>query len=129
MSCELFVYKEKIMSDTIILEYRSKSRNEIDKYHWAQKGLLKKQYGLIVRNKMRINGIKMALGSHKFKLLINCNRKRSLDYDNVVGGLKQLIDALVCERFIFDDDPESVEMHITQTKNKKEFIEITRILK
>ena len=117
------------MSDTIILEYRSKSRNEIDKYHWAERGVLKKQYGLIVRNKMRINRVKKAKGYQQFKLLINCNRKRSLDYDNVVGGLKQLIDALVCENFIFDDDPKSVEMHITQTKNKKEFIEITRILK
>ena len=63
----------------------------------------------------------------KYDLLIDCNRKRELDFDNVVGGLKQLIDALVCEDFIFDDSPEYINLIITQTKNKKEFIDITRI--
>ena len=113
------------MADTFRLAYRSKSRNEIDKYHWAQKRLLKKQYAILVRNQMKLKNIKKT--SKYQKLLITCNRKRRLDYDNLVGGLKQLIDALVCEGFIFDDDPTHVEMHITQQKSKLEFMEITRI--
>ena len=37
-------------------------------------------------------------------LVIIGNRKRELDFDNFVGGCKQLIDALSRERFIWDDD-------------------------
>ena len=37
-----------------------KSRNEIDKYHWAKKSRLKKEYCLLVRNQMRLNKIKKA---------------------------------------------------------------------
>ena len=62
-------------------------------------------------------------------LLIVCNRKRKLDHDNLVGGLKQLIDALVSEGFLYDDAPKYVRnMHIIQNKNVNEFIEISRFL-
>ena len=85
MFCMLFFYKEKIMSDTIILEYRSKSRNEIDKYHWAERGLLKKQYGLIVRNKMRINKIKKDNKKYRKYLKSKKARRKLVQRAKAVG--------------------------------------------
>ena len=119
-----------ISTDTIILDVRSKSRNQIDKLHWAVKRELKKKYQLLVRNKMRLGKISPARGNEEYELWINSHRMRKLDLDNLVGGLKQLIDPLVSEKFLFDDDTKYVpKMRMTQTKASKghERIEITRI--
>ena len=117
----------KMFSQTIVLNYRSKSRNQLDKMHWAEKRLLKKQYALLIRHKMKKKSITKWGSVPRLDLIIVCHRKRKLDFDNLVGGLKQLIDALHCEGFIFDDADDYVKMHISQVKDDDERIEITRM--
>jgi len=113
--------------DTIMLDLKSKSRNEIDKMHWAVKRRLKKEYCLLIRNQMKLNSIKKANDSDVFQLYITCYRKRKLDYDNMVGGLKQFIDALWYEGFIFDDDEKHcARMTFNQIKASQDRIGITR---
>ena len=83
-----------------------KSRNILDRMHWAAKRKLKQEYALLIRNQMRTKKHYHDLITEPkfFTLEIVSYRKRLLDYDNLVGGCKQLIDALSKERFIWDDD-------------------------
>lgn len=90
--------------DTITLPIEVISRNRIDKYHWSKKTALRRTYQLLIRNQMNLNKITRIKESIKFNLVIIGTRKRDLDFDNFVGGCKQLVDALVHEGFIFDDD-------------------------
>ena len=111
--------------ETIEIDHRVYSRNKIDRLHWSQKRKLKKQYQLLIRNQMRLNEIKPA--KDKYKLSINCYVTRMMDIDNVWGGLKQFIDALTTEKFIYDDSNEWLEIkQVKQIKNKEAKILVER---
>jgi len=90
--------------DTIEIPVEIISRNGIDKYHWSKRGKLRDKYQLLIRNKMTLGKIKPVKVGQVCSLVIIGYRKRELDFDNFVGGCKQLIDALSRERFIWDDD-------------------------
>ena len=62
---------------------------------------------------MRLQKIKAA-EQKKYKLVILSYRKKKLDYDNLIGGCKHLIDALIEEGFIFDDSPDYIDLNIEQ---------------
>jgi len=102
----------------MILPITIKSRNVLDRLHWAKKSMLKKEYALLIRNQMRLNNIEQVKDPKKLNLSIVSVRKRLLDYDNLVGGCKQLIDALIEENYIYDDSPKWLEMNIQQVLNK-----------
>jgi Holliday junction resolvase RusA-like endonuclease len=105
--------KHKITTSILNVPIRVKSRNVLDREHWAVKRKDKQEYCLLIRNQMRINKIDFAKAC-KYKLTIISVRKRKLDYDNLVGGCKHLIDALIDERFIHDDSPEYIDLNISQ---------------
>ena len=113
---------------TINFKYSVFSRNQIDKLHWAKKANLKKTYTLFIKSNMNAHKIPSAQKEDFFKLNIVVYRRRLLDYDNLVGGCKQLIDALVTERFIWDDAPKYIDMNIKQVKKADQEISITREL-
>ena len=96
------------------------SRNLIDKKHWSVKQKMKGQYQLLIRNQMRRGGRRQVLDHQVIdKLIIVAHLNRLYDIDNVVGGAKQLIDALHIEKFIWDDSPKYVgEIEIKQEKVK-----------
>jgi hypothetical protein len=43
-------------------------------------------------------------------------RQKARDQDNLVGGAKLCVDALVTEKLIFDDDPHHAEIHYQQMR-------------
>ncbi len=93
--------------------------------HWSAKRKLKKQYQLLIRNQIRLSGYKPA--ETKYKLSINCYVPRLMDIDNLWGGLKQFIDALTTEKFIYDDSNKWLEIkQIKQFKNKEPKILVER---
>ena len=94
--------------DTIEIDHRVYSRNMIDRWHWSKKHKLKNEYRILVRNQMRLHSINPT--EEKCQLRINCYVKRLMDYDNVVGGLKQFIDAMCTESFIHDDSPKWLDI-------------------
>ena len=63
---------------------------------------------------MRLKKIRKCNHKHKFKLQIISYRKKLLDKDNLYGGCKGLIDALISEGFIFDDSPEYIDLTVEQ---------------
>ena len=100
-------------ADIITLPIKVESRNKLDRQHWAVKRRSKQQYALFIRNQMRLKKIKAA-EKKKYKLVILSYRKKKLDWDNLVGGCKHLIDALIEEGFIFDDNPDYIDLNIAQ---------------
>lgn len=97
------------MNNTIKIPLRIESRNVIDKWHWSQKQRRRKEYQVFIRQQMSHHRIKPASQDSKYNLLIATFRKRLiLDPDNIDGGAKQLIDALVHESFIWDDSSKYV---------------------
>ena len=103
----------------MVLDVIIKSRNILDKMHWAAKRKLKQEYALLIRNQMRTKKHYNELITKPtfFTLEIVSYRKRLLDYDNLVGGCKQLIDAMVDEQFIWDDSPKYLDLRVKQVKN------------
>ena len=101
----------------MILDVIIKSRNVLDRLHWAAKGRLKQEYALLIRNQMRLGGYAEIKEPKKLNLEIVSYRKRLLDYDNLIGGCKQLIDAMIEEGFIWDDSPKYLDLKVKQIKN------------
>jgi Holliday junction resolvase RusA-like endonuclease len=101
----------------MIIPITIKSRNVLDKLHWAKKSMLKKEYALLIRNQMRLNAIYEIATDRKYTVEIVSYRKKLLDWDNLVGGCKQLIDAMIDENFIWDDSPKYVDLKIRQKLN------------
>ena len=116
---------QKNLTDIIELPLKIKSRNILDREHWAIKRKSKKEFGLFIRNQMRLRKIKKA-ECKKYKINILSYRKKKLDYDNLVGGCKQLIDALIDEEFIFDDSPDYIDLHVEQHITNRYLTIITR---
>ena len=81
--------------EKITIPMKIYSRNLIDKKHWSVKQKMKQQYQLLIRNQMRRGGRRQVLDHQVIeKLIIVAHLNRLYDIDNVVGGAKQLIDAL-----------------------------------
>ena len=106
------------MPSIIDIPVRIKSRNVLDREHWAVKRRDKKEYALLIRNQMKLNKIPDA-EPKKYRLVIISIRKRLLDLDNLIGGCKHLIDALIEENFIFDDCPEYLSLKVEQVIGKE----------
>ena len=43
-------------------------------------------------------------------------RQRERDRDNLIGGMKSVVDAMVCERLLMDDCPKWAELHYDQVR-------------
>tara|TARA_Y100001963_G_scaffold159563_1_gene263782 strand:- start:2581 stop:2946 length:366 start_codon:yes stop_codon:yes gene_type:complete len=101
----------------MILDVTIKSRNVLDKLHWAAKSRLRDEYIALIKSEMVRKKIPKAKESSYYTLEIVSWRKRLLDYDNLVGGCKQLIDAMKHAGFIYDDSPQYIKLMIKQVKN------------
>ncbi len=54
-------------------------------------------------------------------------RQRLLDIDNLYGGVKYFVDSLRYAGLIYNDDPESITLHVSQVKVKTKQEERTEI--
>lgn len=94
----------------IILPIITCSNNELLRMHFIQRGKLLASYGWEL----------VAVGANdpKYKVKqkekryvkIMSFRKKLLDYDNLIGGAKLMIDALVDQRLLFDDSPKYADI-------------------
>ena len=105
-------------ADIVVIPVRIQSRNVLDRQHWAVKRRTKQEYALLIRNQIKRKQISKA-EKKKYKLIILSYRKRKLDPDNLVGGCKGLIDALIQEGFIFDDSPDYIDLKVEQFTAKE----------
>ena len=103
------------------------SRNKLDRHNWEVKSKNKQIWSLLIRNQMRLRKIRKTKEKEKFTVSILCYKKgRLYDTDNVWGGCKQLIDAMVSEDFIYDDAPEYLDLKVQQIKAKESHTMVIR---
>lgn len=62
---------------------------------------------LIAKGKRRVTLTRMYSG-----------RERAFDHDNLAGGMKLVVDAMVREALLLDDRPEFAEIHYAQVKSE-----------
>ena len=116
------------MSNTIKIPFSIPSRNDVDELYWAARGRLMKSYIPFIRQEMSHYRLKKATEKQVYKIEVTTFRKRLLrDHTNLVGGFKQMEDALVHEGFIYDDAEKYIgKPSITQQKATEECTIITR---
>tara|TARA_Y100000310_G_scaffold335658_1_gene418222 strand:+ start:662 stop:1225 length:564 start_codon:yes stop_codon:yes gene_type:complete len=119
------------MIEKITIPMIVESRNKIDEMHWTDKQTLKKTYRVFIRSQMSRNKILEADIAAKYSLEIITYRQYKIrDYDNLVGGAKQLLDALALELFIWDDASEYIEdVKIRQEKVSSKEEQYTSIVR
>ena len=110
----------------ITLKMKIESRNVLDKQHWAAKRRNKELYRMLVRNQMKLRTVPLAKHNKRYIIEIISYRKRFLDIDNLYGGVKQLLDAMTDEQFIWDDAPKYIQLKVEQIKSKEYETVITR---
>lgn len=90
------------------------SLNKLRKMHFHAVKRLRDQYTVLLR--AATNAFNRA-GPHQFRqVTIERHGARLLDYDNLVGGCKPLIDALCRSGLLWDDSPRHCQVTYTQTK-------------
>lgn len=72
--------------------------------HWTKKAKIRKHWSWLVRAARMHVRVPMLPPEH-CKLTIERYGQRLLDRDNLIGGCKGLVDALVAEGFMVDDSP------------------------
>lgn len=81
------------------------SRNTIDQMHWAKKRKMRQTYQLFIRQQMsKYNLDELERGTACSIHILTFRNRRIRDEDNLYGGAKQLLDAMVNEGFLYDDD-------------------------
>lgn len=103
-----------------ILPKKVESLNVLNKWHWAKRGRHRKNWGQLVTLICK----RTAREEVKRKVTITSYRKGTLDHDNLVGGCKPLMDALVAAGWLYDDAPEWVEVEYRQEYDKDERTEV-----
>ena len=111
--------KKFIQSDILTIPQKVESRNVLDRKQWAVKRRNKQIWAVFVKNQMRLKKIRECEIGEKFELTIISYRKKLLDYDNLVGGVKQLLDACSEEKLIWDDAPKYLNLKVEQHIGKK----------
>ena len=107
--------------ETIEIPMKVHSRNQIDKMHWSRKQKLRKDYQVFIRQQMSKSRIQEATPKECFSINIDVYRSRLIaDRDNLIGGCKQLLDAMTHEGFIWDDSSEYIStLKINQYRVKE----------
>lgn len=70
-------------------------------------------------------------GGSRHRVSIVSRRVRLCDPDNLVGGVKHLVDSLRLTRIIPEDDPKAITLHVSQEKvssyaKEETWVEVTR---
>ena len=91
-------------ANVITIPYAIPSRNTLDKLHWSKKKAQREIYEYWIVKEMVDNKIPKAFDTDRYRLHFESVKRYPVkDYDNLMGGIKLMLDALVRQRFVFDD--------------------------
>lgn len=89
---------------TLTIPFAFPSNNRMLRMHWAMRRKLKGDWQWLVKAEaLRLPAPIRVLP--RAKLIIERFGPKMLDYDNLVGGAKGIVDSLVSEGFFVDDSP------------------------
>ena len=100
------------------------SLNQLVRMHWAKRRKLRPQYAWAVRAAASdagwaVGGDMYPVLAPKMQVRITSYRAKTLDYDNLVGGMKPLVDALKDACLLRDDSPEWANISYVQVAGKE----------
>jgi len=108
----------------IVLDELTPSLNKTLRAHWrtrrSQKELWKEMLAVLIFHTNRTQKFQVDRDAPYRNVTIERYSLKTLDYDNFVGGCKEVIvDVLVSMRLIEDDTPEAVQINYVQHKVDK----------
>jgi hypothetical protein len=111
------------MALTLTLLKPIESQNKRDKMHWAQKAKDRQDWtsrmiALVYLSNTQEWLLNVKQKEKRFVKVVSY-RKRLLDYGNLVGGAKGMIDALKHARLIYDDCPQWIKVEYVQCTTNK----------
>ena len=100
----------------IVLPLPTPSANEWSGKHWSRRYRLKAQWAKLL--------LVAKPGEHRASSRLRVTIERvmtggGLDPDNLAGGLKPVLDAMVSLGLLLDDSPRWLELHVGQSKPGK----------
>ena len=110
------------MKIILTIPYVVPSQNETDHWHWAKKKATSKKYVDCISTLMLALPLEVRRSLPPSQLVhvsILSKRCRTLDYGNLVGGCKILVDALRYSGLIRNDDTLSIQESYAQEVAKK----------
>jgi hypothetical protein len=107
------------------------SLNHLIRLHWAaRRRLLKKWEWIVFAEVYRIGGPAAISFQGKLRVRIVRRAHRQLDYDNLVGSCKIVLDALKAAKVIPDDSPDHIQLTCEQEAGRAQTtIQVTPINK
>lgn len=107
---------------TFIIQRRVPSQNEhlhnVGTARWAYKKS-REGWRLCFVDVMNTRHVSRATGKRRVKFTrLYSGLERERDYDNLVGGFKVVLDAMVLARMLVGDDSKSLDSEYTQDKGK-----------
>lgn len=103
----------------LVIPRLTPSLNEYLGMHWIDKNKLMKTWHWEVRAAMKETYEEIRFDHPKRKVKIISFRKRLCDPDNLAGGFKPLIDALVLNNLLIDDADKFMILEPCQEKDRK----------
>ena len=107
-----------------IIKEITPSNNVLLRMHWRKRAKLNKDWHNMVLIQKggyeRFHQMSFLPAKTKRKITIRSYRQNKVDRDNLIGGMKPLIDALVNNSFIVDDSPDWVELDIHSEIDRKD---------
>lgn len=102
---------------TVTLPFASPSLNELLRWHWSKRRKYHDQVCLLLRMQVQMHRYEPANKRMHMELLRV--GKRTIDADNLVGGAKPIVDALVKATLLVDDSPKWLEGTYSQLTDRR----------
>jgi hypothetical protein len=94
---------------TLEIPEKTPSLNRLMRAHWSNRHPQREYWQWLVREARLTAKLSPPQAPSKVRVTITRYGSKILDHDNLVGGAKLLVDALVREGFAKDDRPEHME--------------------
>lgn len=104
----------------IILPFVTLSENRLLRMHWAARKAKQQEYLAYLTVAGAYDRRFFAGEKEKRTVEIYSYRKRRIDPDNLIGGMKPLIDCLRKMKLIWDDSPKYLDLTVVQETDGKD---------
>ena len=112
-----------IMVRFIVYEETTPSNAALLRMHWRKQRRLNKDWHKLIlvckRNWETMNKAELLPAKTKRQVIVRSYRHNKTDPENVWGGTKPLLDALVTNKLLVDDSPDWLELNIYSEVNRR----------
>ena len=99
------------------LPFASPSLNELLRWHWSKRRKYHDHVCMLLRMQVRMH--RYAPADKRMQMELLRVGKRIIDADNLIGGCKPIVDALVKETLLVDDSPKWLDGSYSQLVDRR----------